>query len=277
MGKNCAAAQAGHSSPGLPEIPLAKLVTWRNNWHRARIWLENCGIGVPTATVTDARIEALSQEVWSFKANTPKLYSTDIAEQQLVRQHLAFTLFVPGGRADRAHKAVMELTEQGYLGASYNGGWFNDTSEVAKVAAIMRPNVRFYKTKAGYLARALDAFQEVPIAMLNNQGIDEMNRWLFNTIPGLGLKAAAHLMRNLGFFTEDYAYPIIDVHIHKLLEAGNFKHDTYGEAETSFLRLAELTDIPVVLLDAYVWCTYSQNWNPDTADFSNFGFYNDRT
>lgn len=199
------------------------------------------------------------------------------ADQLLLRQHLAFTLFVPAGRADRAALGIAEITKLGLLDSGWCGG---PSDRLRRITEAIRPYVRFYRQKAERLVLALGTLPDLQSGYtaaiapmcntLDEPVIDTIHSWLQVRVKGMGDKATAHFMRNVGLFTETYAYPIIDTHIHKALEAGNFKHGTYTEARRSFIRMSAMFEIPPVLMDAYIWCTYSGNWNPETADFSNF-------
>jgi thermostable 8-oxoguanine DNA glycosylase len=210
----------------------------------------------------------LTNAVEGLKDNYQLFRRWSDADRVLVRKHLAFTLFAPGGKATRARKAVLDLDDLGFF--DLDSAW--DEQEVAE---IIRPNVRFYRQKTGRLIRGVCAlgdlhdhtcFTPTPTEFVLQRAHD----WIQSNIDGLGPKATAHFMRNVGLWSNDFGYPIIDVHIHKMLEVCNCKHGTYKEAELSFQRMAAMTGIPVIYLDAYVWSLYSGSWAPDSADFDNF-------
>lgn len=208
-------------------------------------------------------------------AGNYKLLISDDPHCPLLAKHLAFTLLVPGGKAKRARKAVDALDTKGYFTSAHT--WTTED-----VARIIRPDVRFYNQKAQRLisgSARLDEFRhnvrswsvrEAANGRPNVAVMQSSNDWLRTNISGLGAKATAHFMRNVGLFSDTFAYPIIDVHIYRLLKACNFQAHTYKQAERSFQQLAKLVNIPVIHLDAYTWCAYSGNWVPDSADFDNF-------
>jgi len=180
----------------------------------------------------------------------------------VLRRHLAFTLLVPGGKADRARFAVDVLHAQGCL---------TKPLKSRVVAKMIRPYVRFHNVKARRLVTALRLFPRLQNQVLLHTGLKITHDWIVKHIKGLGRKATAHFMRNTGIWSDRHAYPLIDVHIHKVLEAFNFKHSTYSEAEQSFWNLAEFTGLDIIFLDAVLWCTYANNWNFSNSDFDNFG------
>ena len=113
------------------------------------------------------------------------------------------------------------------------------------------------------------------VSEADSNSLELLTEWHegINKIPGFGPKATAHLMRNIGLFNFGPTdYPIIDVHILKALNAFNFKIGDYAEAEESFRGLARLVDIPIILLDAMLWLSYSDSWNKTNVDFGNFEF-----
>ena len=183
----------------------------------------------------------------------------------LLRQHLAFTLSVPGGRADRAREAVDMLTAEGYLGDIKARGW--DDAAVA----ILKPRVRFYNQKARRIEDCLMKFEGMRRQLPQITDNMEKRKWLEWYMPGFGPKAATHFMRNSGLMSYMDGLPIIDVHIHKVLEHFGFKHSEYEESCHAFKSLSDLVEIPVLILDAVLWCAYANNWEVDEADFDNFG------
>ena len=149
------------------------------------------------------------------------------------------------------------------------------------VAKMIRPYARFHNVKAVRLVSALKTQLPklinvvcIPSTLPRDAWLYEIKGWIRTNLKGLGQKAAAHFMRNTGLWMEHYAFPLIDVHIHKALEAYHFKHSTYKEAEKSFWTFAKMTDLPVILLDAVLWCAYANNWEFSNSDFDNYGYNN---
>ena len=200
------------------------------------------------------------------------------ARGQLAK-HLAFTVMVPAGKAVRALEAVRRLDTIGLLDSP-------EKTPAVKwcpyAAELIRSDVRFHNQKATRLYHALLRLPDFMRTMVNMTRLPEghtlaeevllenAHDWLQAHVEGLGPKATAHFMRNAGLFSDEFAYPIIDVHIHKVLAAFGYPHDTYGEAETSFRKFAESRHVPIIELDAALWCAYSSNWDITNTDFNNF-------
>lgn len=220
---------------------------------------------VPTTEQKNAILDGVN----TLSGNLQLYKVRDIA---MLRRHMAFTLFVAGGVAARAAVAVRKL-EDFIIGTK--------AMTVDEITQVIRPLVRFPAQKA---ARLVPAFASLPEFVLQvpvegeqhefEQLLPRLRRWLTDNINGMGPKVAAHFMRNTGLFTANVAYPIIDTHIVKVLNA--FGHEisldrlNYTYAENAFCKLAFAVDIPVLHLDAALWCALSGNWNPDAVDFGNW-------
>jgi thermostable 8-oxoguanine DNA glycosylase len=183
----------------------------------------------------------------------------------VIRKHMAFTLFAPAGRADRARTAVDMLADMGYFDETKARGWDDE------VYAVLKPRVRFWRQKTDRCGACMRMFDTMRDELPKEEGNINRRRWLMKYMPGYGPKAATHFMRNSGMMHYMDGLPIIDVHIHKALEHFSFRHSDYDEACLSFRRMAELVDVPVLILDAVLWCAYANNWELDGADFDNFG------
>jgi len=213
----------------------------------------------------------LCDALCGLRRNAFRFDSKDPDDQLVLKQHLAFTLMVPGGRADRAREAVDIMTTRN---AFYPESVDNDALWEA-LQSVIRPFVRFYKTKLNYVRGGLRKWDALVAQTRRWPKVAEtdpgMRQWLTTHIKGMGLKAASHFMRNVGLSRSTSAYPIIDVHIHKALDRFNFVHDDYASAEQSFAWLSKMVNVPILTLDTMLWCAYANNWHPDTADFDNFG------
>jgi thermostable 8-oxoguanine DNA glycosylase len=211
----------------------------------------------------------LSARLNTFAGNRYQWLSEKPYENRVLKQHMAFTLLVPGGKASKARKAVELLTTCGYL--DNPGGY-----AVADIAEMLRPCVRFHNVKTKRLHHMLVNWPALVIYVHTyltlKSGINpvKLRGMISKYVPGFGKKATAHFMRNTGICSGANALPIIDVHIHKALEAFGFKHATYEEAEESFVGMAKLMCLNVHLLDAWLWCGYANNWDFGNADFDNF-------
>lgn len=206
----------------------------------------------------------LAKALDRFAANRKRLVSDSAADQTLILKHAAFTMLVPGGKASKAREAVDLLFQTGLpWEAAYDG------QAIANIAKIIRPYVRFYRTKAKRLAGLWAMLPKLQFTLIRLE-VDACRDYLVKNVPGYGPKAAAHFMRNVGLSAGDDALPIIDVHIRNFLFTLPFD-SPYEVEEREFAHQAKQLGVNVHLLDACVWCAYSGNWKPDNADFDNFG------
>lgn len=188
-------------------------------------------------------------------------------DDTVLLKHLTFALLVPAGKASRARAAVNAL----FL-------YQKDPTQLSwsVIENIIRPNVRFFRQKSLRLWKAYQNWGKLrtdvrdKIQIYNLLCLADVRNMLLERVDGLGKKASAHLMRNWGLFTYANGYPIIDVHIYKILGALGLSCATYDEAEHSFCLLANLVSIPVLWLDAILWCAMANNYDPAQADFDNF-------
>jgi thermostable 8-oxoguanine DNA glycosylase len=220
-------------------------------------------LGVQPTEIDPSKYGAIVHALQRFTDNRV-LWDTEL-DATLLRKHMAFTLFAPAGRADRARIAVDALAAEGYLGDIKARSWDEEA------LSLIRPHVRFPKQKADRCEACLDLFRTMQKELPQIQGYMERRRWLEKNMPGYGPKAATHFMRNSGMMHYNDGLPIIDVHIHKALEHFGFKHVQYEESCHAFQSMADLIEVPVLILDAVLWCAYAKNWELDGADFDNFG------
>lgn len=159
---------------------------------------------------------------------------------------------------------------------------------------LLKP-VRFYNNKAKYLIGAKRNFQQVldlvwkehgDYSYLNNDCGYDKREWLVKNVKGLGMKAASHFLRNLGY----NALAIIDTHIIKFLAKNHIDYphfitkrwgdpevdhlilfkklacskQGYEELESLFQESAGHMNLTTAELDALVWKQYS---NTDWKEF----------
>ena len=199
----------------------------------------------------------------------------------LLQKHMAFTLFVPAGRADKARQAVDLLVAAKVLPVDRDEAAAPDLE--TRILDIIRPLVRFPAQKAKRLAAALSRWYTVIapsilVDLENEVDTVTLHKHAMATIQEYGPKAAAHFMRNTGLMSGSTALPIIDVHILKLLAGLGFTvTDSRGRSlpydgyVQQFATLSKITDLPPLLLDAMAWCSYAGNWDMSGSDFDNFG------
>lgn len=117
--------------------------------------------------------------------------------------------------------------------------------------------IRFHNTKARRLLAVREQFAEIESMLLSNQTPEQKRWWLVENVNGIGMKEAAHFLRNIGH----RELGILDRHILKHLTAcGVFPHvpnvgslRQYVEAETAFRSFAALVGIPMDELDLFFW------------------------
>lgn len=135
------------------------------------------------------------------------------------------------------------------------------TPEAELHAALSQPlwvngrsvHYRFARQKAMYLSIALDALDDC--SSLERLTDIELRNW-FTDLPGVGLKTASWITRNL---RGSDSVAIIDVHIFRAGRlAGIFPATAtiardYEELEQRFLRFASALAVPASQLDALIW------------------------
>lgn len=220
------------------------------------------------------RVKALEEGLERFTVNGLAWFSEDPLKLRLLKLHLAFTMFVPAGRADRARHAVMVLYGSGILHDDQSKADAGDLTDAIYV--LIKGDVRFPKQKAYRLANALIRWDRIvkkaqDILMLPKPDAREQ---LQRAVDGFGPKAAAHFMRNTGLMRSYSALPIIDTHIIKMIDGLGFaidpNRDKYKQYEQHFAALSRLLGLSPLLLDAVVWCAYAGNWDTSKSDFDNF-------
>lgn len=242
-----------------------------------RVWALLLKAGAPDDPGKDLHTRNIARAINHFSTNRLLWWYAGVpgSADEVLQKHLAFTLFVPAGRADKARAAVDALADVGL---------FKHGAEVitSQILDIIRPLVRFPAQKTERLAMALRrwAVELVPAIAERLDRRDQHpvadRAWIMANIKGYGPKAAAHFMRNTGIMFGTKALPIIDVHIIKLLKG--LGYEMYGEDFTrhydkhakQFAALARDNDLPPLFLDAMAWCAYAKNWDMSKSDFDNF-------
>lgn len=254
----------------LPELGTAEFAALSDNIVAV---LKEAGLKPPQCSYN--KFVRLATALNGFAANRELWFQGDVDSRLTLQQHLAFTLIVPAGKASRGREAVMRLTRRGTI--PYYGQCGDALEQ--QILVQTREYVRFPNQKAKRIAAALknwDAKVTRIIELLKEpgRGVKAIRSDIMALFSGYGPKAAAHFMRNTGIMGGYDALPIIDTHIMKLIDALGFGIDpnrgSYSQYEHHFARLARLTGIPPLLLDAVVWCAYADNWELSGADFDNF-------
>ncbi len=188
----------------------------------------------------------------------------DDPDDMVLRCHLAFTILVPGGRARNAASVVRDLERDGYLtrGAlPVMPQWWGDN------AAHL---IRFPRQKYERLVAAFIQYPDIVKTVLDNieAPVRRLRKELMAMVPGFGLKAAAHFMRNTGLQSMDTEFvPIPDTHVAKFMKMTGQKPWKIGEA---YMEVCEAEGLNPMLMDAMLWCRYSRTTDPVSLDFGNF-------
>ena len=212
----------------------------------------------------------LNRALQRFEDNRKRWLNTQL--DPVLHMHLAFTVFVPGGRADKARRAVEVLHVQGR---------FNGLFPITTVTPhSIRAYVRFPAQKAERLTRDEIIMYGYMIPGTLKHAVNgtvpmttkALHGFIMQHFEGMGPKAAAHFMRNTGLSTGWDAIPIIDRHILKFLgmPVGSLTPGAYRRMSDLFLQKARQVNIPPLMLDAALWCAYAKNWNTGDSDFDNF-------
>lgn len=117
--------------------------------------------------------------------------------------------------------------------------------------------IRFHNQKAKRLIEMREKYPEIESVLISEKSAVEKRDYLKENVKGIGLKEAAHFLRNIGY--RDLA--ILDRHIlNNLLACGATDKvvvptsaKVYLETEEKFKKLAENTGIPLDHLDLLFW------------------------
>ncbi len=165
---------------------------------------------------------------------------------------IAFCILTPQSKARNAWSAITKLKENGLL---YTG----NSEEIVEYLNV----VRFKNNKSKYLV-------ELRNLMTRNGKLDSKNilkeigdvyekrDWILKNVKGMGLKEAAHVLRNLGY---GRYLAILDRHVLKnLKELGvideipkSLTKNKYFEIEKLMIEYSEKVNIPMDALDLVFW------------------------
>lgn len=168
---------------------------------------------------------------------------------------MCFCLLTPQSKAKNAWSAILKLKENGLL---YKG----NNEEISEYLNV----VRFKNNKAKYIVELREKMTKngvlQPKKILEEIiGFDnpiKTRNYIFETVKGMGLKEASHLLRNLGFGND---LAILDRHILRNLERLNVISEipktltkkTYLEIEEKMKKFAKDENIEMEDLDLILW------------------------
>lgn len=161
---------------------------------------------------------------------------------------LCFCLCTPQSKARSAHAVVLHLQQRDFRRTPFD-----------PVAILREPEhyIRFHNTKARRLLAVREQFPAIEAILFSERTPEQKRRWLVENVNGIGMKEAAHFLRNIGY----RELGILDRHILKHLTAcGVFPEvpnvgslNRYVEAETAFRSFASSVAIPMDELDLFFW------------------------
>lgn len=170
---------------------------------------------------------------------------------------LAFCILTPQSRAKSCDAAVRELENKKFL---FAGTW----KQISKI--LKTKGVRFYNNKARYIVEARNQFfkssenmrDSLELWKLKSQSPIEFRNLVSKNIKGLGLKEAAHFLRNIGHGEE---VAILDRHILKNLVKYKVISEVpksltakkYHEIEQKMFKFARKIGIHPAALDLLLW------------------------
>lgn len=178
--------------------------------------------------------EAIQQRLNDFRS---------LSEDNYIYE-LFFCLLTPQSNAKKCWQAVEEIKQL-------------DVINHNKLTSILKTKTRFHNNKTNYILNALSQWNIIQ-SSLNNSNRIELRNTLSNNIKGLGLKEAAHFLRNIG--RSDNQIAILDRHILRNLKAlrvikeDKIKNNShYLELEQKFIKFSQKISIPIDHLDLLFW------------------------
>ncbi|MFW5794347.1 MAG: hypothetical protein ACOCV1_02580 [Bacillota bacterium] len=161
--------------------------------------------------------------------------------------NLCFCLMAPQTTFSKNIKVIEVLKKRDF---------YNENISRIELEKIVKPT-RFFRNKAGYLLEMKENFSSILDILYQEQDSKILRNSLVEKIKGMGMKAASHFLRNMGY--RDLA--IIDVHILRYMGVNpkefTSKKSDYIYLEDRFIKIAEEKNISVAELDAIIWADYS--------------------
>ena len=158
---------------------------------------------------------------------------------------LCFCILTPQSKAKNADYCINEMKKNKFLETG-----FDPTS-------ILKQKIRFHNNKGKYLIEMRREYPELKKQLDKIKVNKEKREFLVKNVKGIGLKEAAHYLRNTGH--ENLA--ILDRHILKNLVRvkaidempKTLTRQKYFEIEEKFLEFANKMKIPMDHLDLLFW------------------------
>lgn len=167
---------------------------------------------------------------------------------------IAFCILTPQSKAKNAWSAITKLKENGLL---YSG----KEEEIVEYLNV----VRFKNNKAKYLVElrklmSIDGKLSSKKIITDIESVEEKREFILKNIKGMGLKEAAHVLRNLGF---GRYLAILDRHVLKnLFELGviseipkTLTKKIYYDIEKKMIEYSKYANIGMDELDLVFWAS----------------------
>lgn len=160
---------------------------------------------------------------------------------------LCFTLCTPQSKAKNAIRVVEILKQRNFKNELFNPADILRTAE---------HYIRFHNQKGLSLMQAQQNYPAVESEILSVSSVYQKREWLMQNVRGMGMKEAAHFLRNIGIF----GTAILDRHILKhLAECGvidmpkSLTPALYIDIETKWKQFCHWVGIPMEEMDLLFW------------------------
>ncbi len=161
---------------------------------------------------------------------------------------LCFCICTPQSKAKSALQVQKKLQEKDFRITPFNA---------ADILATPEHYIRFHNQKASRLLEMREQYDDIHQLLISDETDRNKRKWLKDNVKGIGMKEAAHFLRNIGYRN----LAILDRHILRNLELvgaiyeipnmGSMKK--YLEVEERFLEFSDKVDIPIDELDLLFW------------------------
>ncbi|MBI2428171.1 MAG: N-glycosylase/DNA lyase [Ignavibacteriales bacterium] len=162
---------------------------------------------------------------------------------------LLYCLMTPQSSAVNAGKAQAMFESLGFINADI---------DPEQILSERKHYIRFHKTKAKWIMRMKEQFDEIEDIIAGNSTAFEKRIWLAEHVMGFSLKEATHFLRNIG---KNDGLAILDRHIIKNLRyhgvirsvPKTITKKVYLNIEKKFLQFSDAIGISVDELDLVFW------------------------
>ncbi|MBI3259562.1 MAG: DNA lyase [Ignavibacteriae bacterium] len=160
---------------------------------------------------------------------------------------LCFTLCTPQSKAKNAIRVIGILKEMNFKNEMFNP---------AEILRLPEHYIRFHNQKGISLMQARQNYATIEQEILSSSSAYQKREWLVRNVRGIGMKEAAHFLRNIGIF----GTAILDRHILKhLASCGvidapvSLSPSLYIEIEKKWQKFSDWVGIPLDEMDLLFW------------------------